>query len=694
MKVKRYISCSLLLFSLIIFTGSFSFGEVPIKLIVDSQDITSQSSPILENNRTLVPIRFVAENLGAEVTWDAETRKVFIAQGEKNIELKIGSRIVNYNDGSYYQLSDVVPRIINGRTYVPVRLVSNGLGVKITWEAYSRTVRINSSESSAIESFYNLTIRSHKSGDIITQRQNISINIPNQYKNESNTVKLLLLNPETREGFIVAKGSALSNTFEYLPKVNDDGHKLLVAGIFNHSNEFLAGKVIDVTINVEPEVSLGGVHFQKKVTGPVLFTPEINFLSKKVDYEFTNHTTGKITMISGRDPFDGYRWTPKASENGKYTICVLAHDHLGNIYKSNPVWVQVDVQKNLSLSGVKENQKITQPVRLLADRNFDVKETTFYIKDVTSQEIRVLKKLPYGSYEWFPTPDDFGKKELYVQVKDTADRLFISQPISVVVDAAPIFKLSGVGPNQVLTESTTLGVISNVTLDKVQYIVEKPSGHTRQIYVGDSETYTYQFETTIQNEGEITIQAVGFYKGDVLKSEKVPLKIYNEEVYSSRPLVEKDKFLPLVSEMAVDSYHKTDMSAALQAAQAILETGWGQSLPVDKYSGRFSNNLFGIKGSGSRGSVVSNTWEVYNGMVYRIDDYFRAYDSVEESWKDHKSLLLNASRYSIFRDVMYDSSLGAWSIRRAGYATDPRYPIKLMRIIDEYELKALDKIGL
>ena len=43
---------------------------------------------------------------------------------------------------------------------------------------------------------------------------------------------------------------------------------------------------------------------------------------------------------------------------------------------------------------------------------------------------------------------------------------------------------------------------------------------------------------------------------------------------------------------------------------------------------------------------------------------------------------------------MYDSSLGAWAIRRAGYATDPQYPIKLMRIIKEYDLKDLDKIDL
>ena len=135
------------------------------------------------------------------------------------------------------------------------------------------------------------------------------------------------------------------------------------------------------------------------------------------------------------------------------------------------------------------------------------------------------------------------------------------------------------------------------------------------------------------------------------------------------------------------------MSAALQAAQGILETGWGQYVPVDKYNNQLSNNLFGIKGSGTNGSVISNTWEVYNGLVYRVDANFRAYHTVEESWDDHKRILLDLSRYQIFRDVMYDSTQAAWAIKRAGYATDPDYSIKLMNIIETYDLHLLDQVG-
>ena len=133
------------------------------------------------------------------------------------------------------------------------------------------------------------------------------------------------------------------------------------------------------------------------------------------------------------------------------------------------------------------------------------------------------------------------------------------------------------------------------------------------------------------------------------------------------------------------------MSAALQTAQAILETGWGQSVPVDKYDGQFSNNLFGIKGTGSAGSVTSNTWEEYNGVSFRIDDEFRAYNNVSESWADHNDLLLTKSRYEPFREVMFDSTQGAWALRRCGYATDSQYSVKLINIINLYNLKELDE---
>ena len=102
--------------------------------------------------------------------------------------------------------------------------------------------------------------------------------------------------------------------------------------------------------------------------------------------------------------------------------------------------------------------------------------------------------------------------------------------------------------------------------------------------------------------------------------------------------------------------------------------------------------MFGIKGQGPAGAVISNTWEVYNGITYRVDAEFRAYNNVNISWADHKEFLLNREIYAPFRLVMHESTQGAWALKSVGYATDPQYAIKLMEIINQYNLLELDKV--
>ncbi len=81
-------------------------------------------------------------------------------------------------------------------------------------------------------------------------------------------------------------------------------------------------------------------------------------------------------------------------------------------------------------------------------------------------------------------------------------------------------------------------------------------------------------------------------------------------------------------------------------------------------------------------------------MSFRIDAEFRAYNNPSESWNDHKELLLTKERYAPFRAVMFDGTQGAWALRRCGYATDSSYAIKLIDIMNRYDLRELDKVGI
>lgn len=120
-------------------------GEQPAAVYVDGKlQIFSDAQPIIVDGRTLVPIRSVAEVLGAQVNWEDSTQTVLIDKGDKHIELTIGSKSPTVN-GSPVNL-DAPAVIINGRTMVPLRFVSEALGAKVVWDG---TVKIYSDPSKA-----------------------------------------------------------------------------------------------------------------------------------------------------------------------------------------------------------------------------------------------------------------------------------------------------------------------------------------------------------------------------------------------------------------------------------------------------------------------------------------------------------------------------------------------------------------
>jgi len=101
--------------------------------------------PIIIEGRTLIPIRWVAEPLGAEVAWDGVERKVTVTLKNAKIELWIGKNIARVNGVDTPIDPDnpkVVPIIINGRTMLPVRFVAENLGCKVDWDPDTKTVTI------------------------------------------------------------------------------------------------------------------------------------------------------------------------------------------------------------------------------------------------------------------------------------------------------------------------------------------------------------------------------------------------------------------------------------------------------------------------------------------------------------------------------------------------------------------------
>lgn len=110
-------------------------------VILDGKQLSFDVPPTIENGRTLVPLRAIFEALGAEVQWDGATQTVTATKGGTTIKLTVGGQA--YKNGQPVTL-DVPAKIINGRTLVPLRFVSEALGASVKWDGSTQTITITS----------------------------------------------------------------------------------------------------------------------------------------------------------------------------------------------------------------------------------------------------------------------------------------------------------------------------------------------------------------------------------------------------------------------------------------------------------------------------------------------------------------------------------------------------------------------
>ncbi|MCD6332446.1 MAG: glucosaminidase domain-containing protein, partial [Bacteroidales bacterium] len=144
---------------------------------------------------------------------------------------------------------------------------------------------------------------------------------------------------------------------------------------------------------------------------------------------------------------------------------------------------------------------------------------------------------------------------------------------------------------------------------------------------------------------------------------------------------ERESYIRKYAELAVKEMHFSGIPASITLAQGLLESTAGTSELA-----RTANNHFGIK--------CQMEWQ---GPRYYYDDdekndCFRAYKTVEESYRDHSLFLMHRQRYSdLFRLDPTDYKSWAHGLKKAGYATNPRYAHLLIHLIDENKLYQFDR---
>lgn len=111
-----------------------------IKLWVDGSYVSVDAKPYIEDSRTLVPIRFIAEALGYNVEWEDSTRVVTVSKGSEVIVMRIGSRDATHNGKSTKLYKE--PQLKNSRTFLPVRDIAERFGKNVDWDQNNWTVII------------------------------------------------------------------------------------------------------------------------------------------------------------------------------------------------------------------------------------------------------------------------------------------------------------------------------------------------------------------------------------------------------------------------------------------------------------------------------------------------------------------------------------------------------------------------
>lgn len=187
-----------------------------------------------------------------------------------------------------------------------------------------------------------------------------------------------------------------------------------------------------------------------------------------------------------------------------------------------------------------------------------------------------------------------------------------------------------------------------------------------------------------------TTYPTGITKQVVTQIEKQEQKIYRESDAVFREFKAKNSnlngftvdYIEAYKNIAIEKMMEYKIPASITLAQGILESGNGRSELTRK-----ANNHFGIKcHSGWTGKTVHHDDDARN-------ECFRKYDNPVGSFNDHSLFLTTRSRYDFLFDLKKDDYKGwAKGLKKAGYATDNKYPAKLITLIEDYQLYAYDDL--
>ncbi|MCL2498579.1 MAG: copper amine oxidase N-terminal domain-containing protein, partial [Symbiobacteriaceae bacterium] len=506
-------------------------------IYVDGEELSLTDPAVLIEGRVLVPIRGLMEALQAVVEWEPNLRTVSITRDKvSTLKLWTDNRLFFYRDAAttYYGVCDVAPRIINDKTYLPLRMVAEALGISIEWDEMGRRIIIDTAKALATKPDHDLSILGVNSGQRITDSMNLKLSFEPGGQPEGETpTRYFLLDPATGTGKLIAMSASVNEAVSWLPDLTLNGKTgILAAIILDKQGLFLRGTAVEVHLEVTPRVALQGITPNQQMTGETTMSVQTNFHTRGVEYEFTEISSGSSTRSILTDPSGIYTHVPPAGQTGLIAVRAIAFDAAGNPITSEQIILQAQVPEEDSTPYVKlHNFAIADvgkvPVTLSISRNFDAHSTQYWARSVNSSVEVLLAEMPWGDYQWFPGPDTAGEWDILVKVIAPDGKIHTSNPIRVTVPATPGILLRGAGPGQVITGELRLSSLANVPLTRVEYRLQN-LGDGSYISVGLAESSAHEVVFTPRQayEGERRLQAIGTMADGTTIIDEFTVRIY------------------------------------------------------------------------------------------------------------------------------------------------------------------------
>ncbi|MBE7053975.1 MAG: copper amine oxidase N-terminal domain-containing protein [Ruminococcaceae bacterium] len=315
--MKR-VFCIILILTFVLSSIPYSFAQgSDIKVVINGKEEVYDQNPIIVNGRTLVPMRAIFESLGATVEWNDIEKSVTAKKNSTTIKIGIGKKYATVNDKSIKL--DTYATIVNGRTLVPVRFVSESLGAVVNWNDAERKVEITYQELYTKKlDFENITSfkdyllgggmpgkvtveegidHSRKTGQylkiegFLTKSHRFKIHdiFPPEYVGERFTVSMWVMSPEYPSLVVVGAYGETNTTYATRPTVSE-GYEI-EAGKWT--------KIVFENVSASKIATMLGIYQDKSnlVISPVLYTDDIEVVCTKTTSD-TNEALPQKEIIS------------------------------------------------------------------------------------------------------------------------------------------------------------------------------------------------------------------------------------------------------------------------------------------------------------------------------------------------------------------------------------------------------------